>query len=466
MGPRRFVLALALLGLGAAAAVALHTGYRVAQIGTGLAAKTVCSGVFLSGRTPESVQAEDLGAYRSRPLDLVELHVDRGAGVVTGRLLGIAERQAVYREGFGCTLAIGTSVAGLKAAAPKLLPIARGDGVWPEGEQVAFAPRAALEQALDEAFAEPGAEPPKRTRAVVVVHRGRIVAERYAQGFGPDTPLPGWSMSKSVVGALAGTLVGLGLWRLDAPVPLAAWRVPGDPRAAITLDQLLAMSSGLEFEEAYRSPLSDVNLMLWAGGDAGGYAAAKRLAHPPGAHWQYASGTTNVLAAAMRETLGSAYAGYPRRALFEPLGMSSAVIEPDASGTFVGSSLMLATARDWARFGLLFANDGLWKGTRVLPEGWVRYSATPAAAAPARNYGAHWWLKLARPPGARPAELPPDTLHAAGHGGQYVSVVPSRALVVVRLGHAIDEGAWDQEAFVARIIPAVGNAERKPAPGP
>ncbi len=461
MDARRFILALALLGLGAAAAIALHASYRVAQIGTAFAAKTVCSATFLSGRSPESVQAEDLGAYRSRPLDLVEVDVDRAAGVVTARLLGFAERQAVYRDGFGCTLAIGASVATLRTAAPKLLPIARGDGVWPEGERVAFEPRAALEQALDHAFAEPGAGPPKRTRAVVVVHQGRIVAERYAQGFGPGTALPGWSMSKSVVGALAGTLVGLGLWRLDAPVPLAAWRAPGDARAAITLDQLLAMSSGLEFEESYRSPLSDVNLMLWAGGDAGGYAAAKRLAHPPGAHWQYASGTTNVLAAAMRETLGPAYAAYPRRALFLPLGMSSAVLETDAAGTFVGSSLMFASARDWARFGLLFANDGLWKGTRLLPEGWVRYSATPAAAATAGNYGAHWWLKLERPPGAPAAGLPPDAFHAAGHGGQYVSVVPSRALVVVRLGHAIDEGAWDQEAFVARIIPAVGNAERK-----
>ncbi len=415
----------------------------------------------MSGRSPESVQAEDLGAYRSRPLDLVEVDVDRAAGVVTARLLGFAERQAVYRDGFGCTLAIGTSVARLKAAAPEVLPIPRGDGVWPEGERVAFERRAALEEALDQAFAEPGAGPPKRTRAVVIVHQGRIVAERYARGFGPDTPLPGWSMSKSVVGALAGTLVGLGLWRLDAPVPLAAWRGPGDPRAAITLDQLLAMSSGLEFEESYRSPLSDVNLMLWAGGDAGGYAAAKRLVHPPGAHWQYASGTTNVLAASMRETLGPAYPAYPRRALFQPLGMSSAVLETDASGTFVGSSLMFASARDWARFGLLFANDGLWKGARVLPEGWVRHSSTPAPAAAARNYGAHWWLKLERPPGAPAVELPPDAFHAAGHGGQYVSVVPSRALVVVRLGHAIDEGAWDQEAFVARIIQAVGNVERR-----
>jgi hypothetical protein len=458
MDARRLTLLLALAGLAAAAAVALHTAHRIAQVGTAFAAKTVCSGTFLSRRATQSVLAEDLAAYRSRPLDLVDVDIDHGAGIVTGRLLGFAERQAVYRDGLGCTLAIDTSVAGLKGAAPKLVPVASGDGLWPDGERVAYESNLALEAALDDAFAEADDGRPRRTRAVVVVHDGRIAAERYADGITPATPLPGWSMSKSVVNGLAGTLVGLGLWRLDAPVALAAWRGPGDPRAAITLEQLLEMSSGLEFEEAYQSPLSDVNQMLWARGDAAGYAAEKRLVHAPGTHWHYASGTTNVLVAAMRETLGAAYAAYPRRALFEPLGMSSAVLEPDAAGTFVGSSLMFATARDWARFGWLFANDGLWNGVRVLPEGWVRYSATPAAADAARTYGAHWWLKLQRPPGAPEVALPPDAFHAAGHGGQYVSVVPSRRLVVVRLGHAIDAGAWDQTAFVARIISAVADA--------
>jgi CubicO group peptidase (beta-lactamase class C family) len=462
MGLRRFILVLALLGLLAAAAVALHTGYRIAQIGTAFAAESVCAGVFVSGRAPGAVQTEDLAAYRSMPLDLVEVEVDRDAGIVTGRLFGLAERRAVYREGLGCTLAIGTSAAELKRAARKLVPIARAAGAWPEGEGVTFERRPALERVLDEAFAERNPDRPKRTRAVVVVHRGRIVAERYAQGFGPDMALPGWSMSKSVCGALAGTLVGLGLWRLDAPLPLAAWQSAGDPRRAITLDDLLRMSSGLAFDETYRSALSDVNVMLWAAPDVGRYAAAKRLKYPPGTHWQYASGTTNLVVMAMRETLGAAYAAYPRRALFEPLGMASAVIAPDASGTYVGSSLMFATARDWARFGLLFANDGVWRGARLLPEDWVRYSGAPAPAAPAGAYGAHWWLKLERPPGAPPAPLPADAFHAGGHGGQYISIVPSQALVIVRLGPAVDKGAWDQEAFVARIISALGDAAPRP----
>jgi CubicO group peptidase (beta-lactamase class C family) len=163
---------------------------------------------------------------------------------------------------------------------------------------------------------------------------------------------------------------------------------------------------------------------------------------------------------AMREALADdhAYLALPHRALFDRIGMASAVIEPDASGTFVGSSLMYATARDWARFGLLALNDGVANGGRVLPAGWVAFMTTPAPAAPEGEYAAHWWRKLApnRGPNARSQRLPPDAFHAAGHGGQYVTVVPSREAVIVRLGHAVDRGAWDQDAFAARVLEAVG----------
>jgi len=217
------------------------------------------------------------------------------------------------------------------------------------------------------------------------------------------------------------------------------------------------MSSGLAFDEDYADPLSDVNVMLWGSRDAGEFAARRKLAHDPGAHWHYSSGTTNVLSRAMREALGGDYAAFPRQALFERIGMASAVIEPDASGTFVGSSLMFATARDWARFGLLFANDGAWHRERILPAGWVGYSATPAPAAPKGEYGAHWWLKLRRPDGAPVVHLPPDTFYAAGHGGQFVTVVPSRSVVVVRLGHSVPRGGWDQPGFDALVLAAIGS---------
>ena len=448
--PRSRLVAAIVVAIWIVALAALAWGgwyaWRVAHLATGFVAKTVCSGVFVSGRSPEAVMEEDIAAYRNPALAPVSVDVDRARGVASARFLGLAERQAVHRDGLGCTLAIGTTVGTLKASAPPLPPIAAP----PPLDRLPSDPR--LEAALDEAFAEDPAAP-RRTRAVVIVQRGRIVAERYAAGFGPEMPLPGWSMAKSVTAALAGVLVARGDWRLDAPVAVPEWRTPGDARGAITLADLLGMKSGLAFIERYGDPLSDVNVMLWANGDTGAFAAGKPLARPPGTHWEYASGTTNILARAMRDPLGPEYAAFPRRALFGPAGMASAVLEPDASGTFVGSSFMYATARDWARLGLLFLGDGVLDGERILPAGWARLAATPAV--PGSRFGAHWWLRLKRPAGAAPAPLPADVFHAGGHAGQNLSVVPSRALVIVRLGHSVGEGAWDHEAFAARIIAAV-----------
>lgn len=449
--PRSRVAAAIFVAIWVAALAALAWGgwyaWRVAHVATGFVAKTVCSGVFVSGRAADTVMNDDIAVYSNPALAPVRVEVDRTRGVATARFLGFAERQAVYRDGFGCTLAIGTTVDALKASAPPLPPVV------PPPPLDRAPPDSRLEAALDEAFAEPEGTMPRRTRAVVVAHHGRIAAERYAAGFGPDMPLPGWSMAKSVTAALAGVVVARGDWRLDAPVAVPEWRVPGDPRAAITLADLLGMKTGLAFDERYGAPLSDVNVMLWARGDTGAFAAAKPLAHPPGERWEYASGTTNILARAMRDRLGADYAAFPRRALFGPAGMASAVLEPDAAGTFVGSSFMYATARDWTRLGLVFLGDGLWQGERILPAGWARAAATPAV--PGSRFGVHWWLRLKRPPGAPPAALPADAFHASGHAGQNVTVVPSRALVVVRLGHSVAGGAWDQEAFVARIMAAI-----------
>ncbi|MDE2509608.1 MAG: serine hydrolase, partial [Elusimicrobia bacterium] len=240
---------------------------------------------------------------------------------------------------------------------------------------------------------------------------------------------------------------------------LAEWRAPGDPRAEITLEDLLRMRGGLAFTEIYSNPLSDVTRMLFDGPDAGGFAASRPLAHAPGTHWQYASGTTNILSLIARRKLGeSDYPFWPRRALFDPLGMRSAVLETDASGTFVGSSFLFATARDWARFGELHRLDGVWAGRRILPEGWVTLVTTPTPQAPNERYGAHWWLKLSKDLGGETAaakKLPPDAFHALGHEGQCVSVIPSRGLVVVRLGLSIDITAWDHAAFLACVLDAV-----------
>jgi len=219
------------------------------------------------------------------------------------------------------------------------------------------------------------------------------------------------------------------------------------------------MRSGLAFTEVYSNPLSDVTRMLFDGPDAAGFAASRLLADQPGTQWKYASGTTNILSLIARRALGEeAYPSWPRRALFDPLGMSSAVFEQDASGTFIGSSFLFATARDWARFGLLHAQDGVWDGRRILPDGWVKLVTTPTPQAPDLKYGAHWWLKLSKELGGETpaaASLPPDAFHALGHEGQCLTVIPSRGLVAVRLGLSIDITAWDHAAFLAALLKAV-----------
>jgi CubicO group peptidase (beta-lactamase class C family) len=240
-----------------------------------------------------------------------------------------------------------------------------------------------------------------------------------------------------------------------------------DERAAITLDQLLRMSSGLEFEEVY-GPLSDATAMLFERNSSAHVAMAKPLAVAPDTVWSYSSGTSNVLAWIVRETVEreggwSAYASFPRRALFDPIGMTSAVMEPDPSGTFVASSFMLATARDWARFGLLHLHDGVWQGQRILPEGWAAYVATATPAAPIGEYGAQWWTNAGAPGNAserRFPSAPTDTFQASGFQGQAVIVIPSRELVIVRLGMTHDRELLDLDGVIGRVLEALPDGER------
>jgi CubicO group peptidase (beta-lactamase class C family) len=335
---------------------------------------------------------------------------------------------------------------------------------WPEGDpsRTAAPEDDRLGWAVAKAFSEPDPRRLRRTRAVVVAQGGRLLAERYAPGFGPATPLPGWSMAKGVTNALVGILVGQGRLNLTDRALLPEWSSPSDPRSGITLDDLLRMRSGLAFSEVYSDPLSDVTRMLFASRDCAAYAAAKPLAVPPGSRWAYASGTTNILSRVMRLALGGGVEdalAFPARALFGPIGMSSAVFESDAGGTLVGSSFLYATARDWARLGWLYAQDGVWAGRRVLPAGWVGYSLTPTPQSPEGRYGAHWWLKLSKEFGGETAaarRIPSDAFFAMGHEGQVISVVPSAGLVAVRLGLSVHVDAWDHAGFLAAVLDALG----------
>lgn len=445
--------------LAAIAAVLAAGGYFLLQlgfVGAGFTAKLLCSGVFVSGRPAADVLAQDIALNDPGILRFMRIEVDDAARRVRASFLGVREQLAEFRDGLGCTLAGAPALAATRPAGtpatPALSPAAL-DAPPPAHDA------GRLEHAVAAAFDEPDPARARRTRAVVVLHDGRLVAERYAPGFGPQTPLPGWSMAKSVLNALLGVLVQEGRLALDAPVPLAAWRDPGDPRGAITLRQLLQMQSGLAFSENYANPLDDVVWMLFASADTAGFAAAKPLAAEPGSHWQYSSGTSNILSRVLREALGSdaEYAAFPRRALFAPLDMDSAVMEPDAAGNYVASSYLYATARDWARFGQFYLDDGVAAGRRLLPEGWVAFSTTPATHAPDQAFGAHFWLKV---PGEfaggtrSSAGLPPGTFHAVGYEGQFVSVVPARRLVVVRLGLSSGAGAWNHLDFLNAVVAA------------
>jgi CubicO group peptidase (beta-lactamase class C family) len=322
------------------------------------------------------------------------------------------------------------------------LPRQRPDVPWPTEQwpEAAVPEGVDLAPMLDEVFDEES--PLATTFAVVVVHGGAIVAERYAGALehfdraatpvDANTPLLSWSMAKSILHAVLGLLVGDGRIDLDLPAAVPEWAEHADPRHAITLRHLLAMQDGLDFVEDYEDDrTSDVIEMLFGAGqaDMAHFAAARPLAAPPGTRFSYSSGTSNIISGIVARTVGSGedYARFLHGRLFSPLGMTSADPEFDEAGTWVASSFLRATARDYARFGLLYLRDGTWEGRRVLPDGWVDYARTWVAEDPEDHspYGAHWWGVAGDTRG---------TFRAAGYEGQSITICPALDLIVVRLG--------------------------------
>lgn len=450
---KRGLLIASALAVAAAGAFGFVKANGYAAVGAGYMAKIACSEIFLAKRDAIAVVEGEFDGI-SPAFDHVRLKIDAEKREVAAALYGLGRAEAVYRESYGCTLKHGAL-----AVLPGLAPVA--DKPLPEAFAGSAQARSdvdyeALSAALDAAFADEKAA----TRAILVVKDGAVIAERYAPGFTRDTPFLSWSMAKSVTATMVGAAVHRGFLDLDGPAPVPEWA--GDPeRAAITWNDLLQMQSGLAFSEVYGDPSSDVTRMLFRARDAGEVAAKKPLLHSPGTHWSYSSGTTNLIQRTLRETLEAEDAGYhafARDALFEPLGMASAVMEPDASGTFVASSFVYATARDWAKLGLLYLNDGVADGVRLLPEGWSAYAARPASASDG-FYGAQFWLNHPGTDG-RPKYVPgvpEDAYLMAGHEGQYVLIVPDKRLVVVRTG--MTRGA-EPMPIVAPIFAAIYAALR------
>lgn len=449
------------------------SGWYLSQagpVGSGFVAKHLCSSTFISRRTPKTVLQHDIA-----PVNPIAGHfdhtIDNEKQKVTTSLLGFFGRTAVYRPGCGCTLVIGITEEKMRkqplvsAGVAQKRPRHQGDMPWPRGNGRPVHPEdlgvngPKLDEAVNEAFAEPFPGQKRNTRAVVVVYKGRLIAERYADGFDRDMPLMGWSMSKSIANALAGILVREGKLDIHQPAPVPQWQDEVE-KSKITIDHLLRMSSGLKFDEIDRSLSSTVH-MLYNSYSVAAYAAEKPMEAEPGGKWQYSSGTSNILAEIMRrrmEAVSAYYFDYLYDKLLHRIGMFSAVLEPDASGTFVGSSYTLATALDWARFGLLYLQGGVWQGERILPTGWVAYSTTPTPGAPKGQYGAHFWLNAGSaddPNDRRWPNAPQDAFAALGFQGQNLIIIPSRKTVLVRLGATTDSRAWNTDEFIHRVLAAL-----------
>lgn len=439
----------------------LSYAWRAFPIISGYGAKNLCSCVYVTGRDAESVITNELGSF---PLSIGTFSIDLSDSSAYGEVFGMATKKAIYRKGLGCTLISEIDESAVRSQEYELSDsvVVLSDTLeWPLGTDTPDSISStinmeALKSAVDKAFQEPDKEHPQNTRAVVVIHDGKLIWEQYAEGFDRNTPQMGWSMTKSVTNALISLLIKDGKLHLYQPAPIEQWKTDGDPRGTITIDHLLRMSSGLEWEEEYGGPSSATN-MLFKQADMGVFAASFPLVYPPDTKWYYSSGTSNILALIVRESVGGDYYKFAYERLFNKLGMTSAVIEPDASGTYVGSSYMYATPRDWARFGLLYLNDGVWNGERVLPEGWVKYSSTPTPGAPRGEYGAHFWMNagaVGNPSDRWYPDAPTDIFSMNGFEGQRVFIIPSKKAVIVRLG-LTKRGNFDFNRFLKEVLSAL-----------
>jgi len=455
------------------------------RVGANYTAKIVCSNVFLAGRDPNEVLHTDVQSPGIALLRLMQVTVDRPQKVVHAALLGfIGHGVALARPTTGCaaipdgnieyarrvdalTTASATTASSVTATVAPRAPAASvaiaaagsatthsasatATAPWPDGNSVAT--NSALDRILtDDTLAGPG------MRAIVVIDHGRLVAERYSAGFSATTPLLGWSMTKSVLAGLVGILVKEGQLTLDQS---AGWSDAGDARGRIHIADLLSMTSGLRFNEAYGA-VSDVTRMLYLQPDAAGFARDQPLQHPPGEVWSYSSGSANILSRIVQDAAGKLGATVARAKLFDPLGMTTATIETDEDGTLVGSSYMYATARDWARYGQFLLQGGVWQGQELLPAGYVAMMATPVAPSGGQyGQGLVWlWGSDALVPGQNPDTafgIPADSFWMEGHDGQSIAIIPSRQLVIVRLGLTPRRDHYQPQPLVKAILDTAG----------
>lgn len=438
------ILLLAILG----AAVYLNS---LLPIITGYAAKNLCSDVFISDRTPQDVESTDLNFSF---IKLTKNKVNFDEKSVKSRFLW-GRSKAIYRDGFGVTLLREASESKLRK---ETYPHNIGPGysrdtiAWPLGDKVTDTVTGINHQALGDVAGKLVNDNAYNgdAFAFVVLYKGIPVAEAYKPQFNRNTRFLSWSMNKSFTNALVGILVNQGKMDISAPAGIKEWQ--GDDRNKITLNDLLQMQSGLKWNEDYGNK-SDVTLMLYKEGDMGEYAIKKPMEFPAGTHWYYSSGTANIVSRLVRQQFkdDSSYYTFAHTQLFNMIGIPDVILEVDPSGTFVGSAYLYASARDYARFGLLYLNDGVFNGRRILPEKWVGYTTTPASDSKG-SYGAFFSLNE----GKSFPSAPEDMFSCEGHDGQYIMVIPSKQLVIVVLGYSPTfKGGMDVNRLLSDILKTI-----------
>ncbi len=430
---------------------------------TAATAKIYCSALFVSGRDPEEARANLTSYFLGPRIDsITHIEVDRTRKLVAVTVANRVTRKAKFYGDQGCIIhqpGKDTIYFAPKKAATSLPAAETMD--WPMGDKMPIATVPAeidtlkLRQTVDAAFANPQG----LTAAFVVVYKGRIIAERYANGANKDMPLESWSMGKSITGTLIGRLLNDGAFKLEDPAPVPEWhKTPGDVRAKIRIMDLMRMSSGLRFSRGSPEDLPgyhDHDLGYSGAIDAFEFSLSRPLQFEPNTFGRYRNVDPLTLGYIIRETVrkrGEEYLTYPRRALFDKLGMRAQVLETDPYGNFLLTGYDYGTARNWARLGMLYLQDGVWMGERLLPEGFVRFVSTPAPAWKQPVYGGMVWVNA-----DSSWTLPRSAFAFRGAGEQDVFVVPSHDLVIVRMGHfpGARWGSQDVQRANALLMQAV-----------
>ncbi len=414
---------------------------------SGFSAKSLASGHFIDGRSLETIQQGDNNIDK---IDWATNKIENKQRFVTSNVYGLKTRKAIYREGLGATLINDEFDVNKPYEVPKRNKT-RNNLAFPYGN---LEPKDTLFSnidydklniVVDNAF-DKKAEKNKRTRAVIVIYKDKIIAEKYADGFDKNSKILGWSMTKSLTATYFGILQKQGKLNIMKPAPIAQWAA--DERSKITINDLLHMNSGLEWEENY-GKISDVTQMLFIAEDMTQSQINKPFVGKPNNKWNYSSGTTNLLSGILRKQFKTHqdYLDFWYSSLLDKIGMNSALIETDMAGNFVGSSYGWATTRDWAKFGLLYLHKGNWNGEQLFDPSWSNYVATPTNGSNGK-YGAHFWLNTN---GDFP-DVPRDFYRCSGYQGQMVAIFPSQDLVVVRMGLSEE---FDFNGFLSGVISSI-----------